>query len=84
MILALVMVVAGTIERDNTMKHCETDTYTLTEAKAIAKEFGHTIKNTGYDYKITGKDFPTGFFSDSLDDCVSTLRYEYRKAIGEE
>lgn len=60
-------------------EHNSQDSITFGKAKAFAKSHGYRLVNTGYDYKITGPYFPTGFFSDSLDDIVGTLQVEIKR-----
>jgi hypothetical protein len=60
-------------------EHNSEDKLTLGKAKAIAKSYGYRVVNTGYDYKITGPYFPTGNFSDSLDDLIATMHWEINR-----
>jgi hypothetical protein len=57
-------------------EHDYRDELTFGKAKAIAKSHGYRLVNTGYDYKITGPYFPTGYFAESLDDIIGTLKVE--------
>jgi hypothetical protein len=65
-------------------EHNSQDSITFSKAKAFAKSHGYRLVNTGYDYKITGPYFPTGFFSDSLDDIVGTLQVEIKRHAAKE
>lgn len=69
----------GKKTKRNGKYHYEKESITFGQAKQIAKSHGYRLVDTGDDYKITGKYFPTGYFAESLDDIIGTLKVELER-----
>ena len=60
-------------------EHNSSDRLTFKTAKAFAASHDHRLTNTGSDYKLSGPYFPSGFYTDSVDDAIATLKFEMKR-----